>query len=374
MTKIKIAHILHAVGGVDVYLRLVTENINSEKFSTVIIHGNKEVSKKYFDSKKNEISEYILPIGREINLINDFNSIYSIVKILKKEKPNIIHAHSAKGGVLARISSLFYKVVVLHTPHAYSYLSAESSLKRHLFLRLEKIFKNFNSILLATSNSEKLRGVSEVGYKQEKALLFSNSIYPIEVIPRLSIEKTWPDNYICTIGRPSYQKNIEMMVEIIKEVKKKIPEIHLVLMGVGLVSPNTENIKRLISLYNLTSNITLIDWIEREKIFHIIEKSKFYISTARYEGLPYAIIESLALSKAIIATDVDGNRDLVKDGYNGFLINEGEEKEYVNKLIELYENNSLLATFEKNSYSLFQENYNFEKNIKILENIYIKYS
>ena len=54
-----------------------------------------------------------------------------------------------------------------------------------------------------------------------------------------------------------------------------------------------------------------------------------YISSSRYEGLPYSVIEALSLSKPCVLTDVDGNKDLVKDNYNGFLV-----KEDANELAE----------------------------------------
>ena len=64
------------------------------------------------------------------------------------------------------------------------------------------------------------------------------------------------------------------------------------------------------------------EWFEGQISIYvnIINQSKFYISTARYEGLPYSIIESMSLSKPCIVSDCDGNRDLIEDCVNGFII------------------------------------------------------
>src|SRR5690606_11241959 len=99
--------------------------------------------------------------------------------------------------------------------------------------------------------------------------------------------------------------------------------------------------------------------------------SKFYISTARYEGLPYAIIESLALKKAIIATNCDGNRDLVIDEFNGYLIDAERIDLFVDKCIKLYVNDEIRNGFEKNSFSYFKEKFDLKVNIYSLEKIYI---
>lgn len=370
MKKTKVAHVLDSVGGVEVYLRLVTENIDTNRIENIVIHNCKKAKKKYRDKENNALKEFDISIQREINLIKDLKAVFQTIRILKREKPDLIHAHSAKGGIIARTAALFYKVKVLHTPHAYSYLSTNSKLKRTIFLFIESFFAKLNSYLLATSKSEIERGIKEVGYKPEKTILFNNSILPINNNQLKDVGFSLPDDYICSVGRPSYQKNIEMMVEVVKKIKESKPNIHLVLMGVGEYSPNKEVVQDLIKSYGLESNITLVKWIEREKILSIIKKAKLYISTSRYEGLPYSIIESLALSKSCVVTNCDGNKDLVINNYNGFIIEDFNVDKMAGKICELLNNNRLRETFEKKSYELFNREFNLENNISKLEAIY----
>lgn len=374
--KFKVVHVLHSVGGVEVYLRLLSNNIDNEKIEFVIIQqedSNRPVF-TYKDGK--QIVDYKIPIQREINLFKDVLCVIKTIKILFKEKPNVIHAHSAKGGIIARVASLFYNVPVLHTPHAYSYLSAESEIKRKLFLFIERVFRRINSFLLATSDSERQRGIENVGYKKEKTFVFHNSIKPIEEILELEdLKKEFnlPERYICTVGRPSFQKNIEMMVQVLFELKKSIEDIHLVIMGVGEYSPRKESIEKLILELGLDENVTLVNWIEREKILSIIKGSKLYISTSRYEGLPYSIIESLALGKACVVTKCDGNKDLIQTGINGYVIDQGNIREMVDKIENLYMNDEIRKNFERMSFKIFCQNYNIEKNIYLIENLYQKF-
>jgi len=370
MQRLKIIHVLHAVGGVDVSLRLITQNINSALFETIIIHGTTDTKKLFLDNTDTPLKQYALSITREISPYNDLKAIQQTIKILRKEKPDVVHAHSAKGGIIARAASIFYKVPVLHTPQAYSYLSEPRGLKRIVFLGIEKIFKNINSTLLASSNSERNRGILEVKYREENALLFNNSINPIKSASANISDINLPEHFICSVGRPSFQKNIEMMIEVLKKIKEKQPNIHLVLMGVGEFSPNKDQVEKLIKEYNLQTNVTMIAWIEREKIFAIIKKSKLYISTARYEGLPYSVIESLALSKACVVTDCDGNRDLIENKYNGYVIKENMVVTMANRIIVLLEDDVLRNAFEKNALTHFNAHFNMEENGKKLEAIY----
>ncbi len=371
MNKIKIIHILHAVGGVDVSLRLILANIDSEKFESVVIHGDSDKNEPFLNDKNIPVKNYPISIIRNINPAKDYKAIATANKIIKSEAPALIHAHSAKGGVIGKIVGKMNNIPVLHTPQAYSFLSAESNLKKNVFLGLEKFLSRWNNKILASSNSEKNRALNEVGYNKEGVLLFNNCINAITEIPNLSIEKTWPDEYICSVGRPSFQKNIELMIEVLRELKEKKPNIHLVLMGVGYHAPNLEQVKSLISKYDLDVNITLLEWTKREDIFNIIKNSKLYISTARYEGLPYSVIEALALKKACVVTDADGNRDLIRDNKNGYVIKNENSAAFANSVLYLLNNSDKREQFEAYSFKLFNEHFNIKNTIHKLEEIYM---
>ena len=371
MKKIKIAHVLHSVGGVDVSLRLITENIDTEKFENIIIHGIKDTQTDFLDKNKDIVKSYKTSIFRDINFFKDIKSIFDTYKILKSERPDIIHAHSAKGGIIGRFLGYLLKIKVLYTPQAFSFLSTENKFKRSIYIFIERFFTNNYSYLLASSNSERERGIKNKIFKIEKTLLYNNSIEDKLDSEELSIQVTWPNEFICTVGRPSYQKNIELMIDVLNEVNK---EIHLVIMGVGFHSDKLEEVKQKILKYNLSDKVTLIDWTKRTDIFNIIKNAKIYISTARYEGLPYSIIESLALSTPCIVTDSDGNRDLIKNGYNGYVIKNENVLEFKEKIIYLLNNTDERESFSRNSRKEFLENYDIEKNIKILEKIYIDFS
>ena len=371
MTKKKIVHLLHAIGGVDVYLRLVLENMNTNSFENIVIHGTTDTNKPFFDKNGNKVKEYIVSIFRDISIVNDTKSLFQTYKILRKEKPDLIHAHSAKGGIIGRIMGKILGIKVLYTPHAFSYLSTQNSVKRSLFLIIEKLLANGNTQLLATSESEKKRAIEAVGYNPKNVLVFNNCIEPINKIKPLSMPKTWPQQYICTVGRPSYQKNIEQMIQVLHEVNKEV-KIHLIVMGVGPVSGQLESVKNLIKELDMSTDVTLLNWTERTDVFNIINHSKFYLSTSRYEGMPYSIIESMALSKACVVSNCDGNKDLITDNYNGFVVDNDDLNGFKSKILKLLKDEELLDTLSKNAFNSYSENYNINKNISELESIYLR--
>jgi len=374
MKKIKVAHIAHSLGGVDVYLRITLKALNPEHIECMVIHGKDDTEKPFLDKHGNKVPEFRASYQRAISPLRDLKALRETIKILRQERPDVIHAHSAKGGIIARAASLWCPVTVLYTPHAFSFLSAPSSLKRAFYLNIERLFKRFHSVILACSNSERSRAIKEVGYKESRTRVFNNCIQPISEAAMQTPEVHLPAQYICTVGRPSYQKNIEMLVDVIKVLSDKIPTIHLVVMGVGEYSPNKESVEKLIQQHKLTKYITLIPWIAREQIFSIINKSSLYVSASRYEGLPYSVIESLALAKASVVTDCDGNRDLIKDGYNGYVVPENSVETMANRIFTLLTDELERNKMEKNALEHYHAHFNIESSIDTLEGIYKEFS
>jgi glycosyltransferase involved in cell wall biosynthesis len=368
-SKVRIAHVLHSVGGVDVSVRLIVNNLNSDLFENTIIHGKHDTHEPFLNNKGLAVAEFRTNIIRNISLFQDVKSILDTIRYLKKNPHDLIHAHSAKGGVIGKIAGMFLGIKTIYTPQAFSYLSSQNKIKRFLFLCVERMLANKNGILLASSGSEQQRALIEVKYKPQNTAVFDNCIEPIQTIFPLTINKTWPDEYICTVGRPSYQKNIEMMIQAVYEIRKTHP-IHLVVMGVGHHVGQLESVKNLIKKLDLSTAVTLLDWTARTDVFNIISQSKFYLSTARYEGMPYSVIESLSLSKPCVVTDCDGNRDLIQDGYNGYVVNQDDLAGFVEKVNVLLSNADLCKTMSLQALQSFNEHYNIKNNIQKLESIY----
>ncbi|NBH68544.1 glycosyltransferase family 4 protein [Phocaeicola sartorii] len=178
-----------------------------------------------------------------------------------------------------------------------------------------------------------------------------------------------PDKYICYIGRPSYQKNPLFLVEVVKDVHVLHPEVKFVLLGVGYYSPELDSMKAKIAEYALEEVISLFPWLNHKETLEYVNNSLFYLTVARYEGLPLAVIEAMSLSKAIVASDVAGNKDCVQDGYNGRLI-PLEKEAFVKAICELVEDKVKRDLYGNNSRILFEQKFLITNRIQELEAIY----
>jgi glycosyltransferase involved in cell wall biosynthesis len=368
---IKILHIARPVAGVGVYISLLSKYINSNQFSNAIICNTNEKIISLNNDSDIKIDHFHCNIKREIRLFNDIKCLVKTYKIVKQVKPNIIHCHSAKSGILGRLVGFLTKTKTIYTPHAYSYLSAESKKQQFILKNIERFFSLLPSITMACSASEYKRALVDLKIPKEKIAHWNNSIENEISFPINNSLTKLPKEYICSIGRPSFQKNTELLVEAVTRIKRTHSNIHLVILGVGFYSPTLEKIEKSILDNNLSQNITLISWLDRDDCLAILNKSLMYVSSSRYEGLPYSAIEALSLSKPCVLTNVDGNKDLVRNNSNGFLVNQ-DAIEMADSITKILDDTVLRKRMSKNARIEFENLYDIKKNIRTLENIYLK--
>lgn len=364
-TPMKVLHVGNFKSGIDTYVRNVVA-CASDEFEFVIVGGLDDESAPFMRHGQ-EVKSYHVHLFRRLNPINDLRALIETVRIIRREKPDLVHCHSAKGGFIGRYAAWLTRTKSVYTAHAFSFLSAPKGLKRQLFLLFEKIGR-LNSTLLACSDSERKLGVEVAGYKPERALTWHNCI-PDVAAPGGCSESENGDGYIVSVGRPSYQKNPLLMIEIMRRVHEKHPGVRFLLLGVGFYSPMLESVKSAVAEYGLGDVVEMLPWISHEETMRYIERSHFYLTTSLYEGLPIAVLEAMALGKAIVSSDVIGNNDCISDGQNGFLLPLDADK-FAETCCQLLEDADLRAKMGKSSRELFTSEFEIGKRISGLEGIY----
>ena len=360
----KILHLGNLKSGIDTYVRN-TVALTDERFDFVVINGADDNNKPYIRNGR-EVKSYTIEMYRRLNPVKDLQAVVQAVKIIRQEKPDIIHCHSAKGGIIGRIAGFITGCKTVYTAHAFSFLSAETPGKRRVFLLLERMAR-LRSWLLACSDSERGLGMKEVGYKAEKALAWNNAVP--DVTDAIPIAETQGVRYICSIGRPCYQKNPRMMVEVARRVHERHPAVKFYLLGVGFYSPMLEEMKTQIAESGLAHCFVLKPWLSHEETMGYVRQSTVFFMTSLYEGLPISVIEAMALRKPVVATRVIGNIDCVTDGENGFLTSL-DPVEMSDRICRLLEDGALLQRMEQASRYIFERDFLINNRIHELETIY----
>ena len=177
------------------------------------------------------------------------------------------------------------------------------------------------------------------------------------------------NSYICYIGRPSYQKNTLFLIDVVDVVRKVLSGVKFLLLGVGYYSPELEQVENKIKELGLSENIELKTWLSHVETLRIVKDSMFYLTVARYEGLPLSVIEAMSLGKAIVASDVVGNKDCIVNDYNWYLL-PLDVQIFSEHIIQLVNDKELRTKFETNSRKLFEEKFLIDNRIAELERIY----
>ena len=365
--KIKILHIGNLKGGVDICIRNILTFLPTD-FEFVVVNGADDRNKPYIKNG-HEVPSYKISMFRPINLLNDIKALIQAVRILKKERPDLVHCHSAKGGVIGRLAAFMTGCKSVYTPHAFSFLSSENKCNKMIYRLIEKIAK-LNSYLIGCSDSERLLGIQQVGYLEQKTFAWTNSIPDIEVdqVKRpkgiVSDEK-----YIVTIARPCYQKNPMLMVETMYLLHKQFPDVRLYVLGADFYSPLLEAMKQRIEVRGLKDTIKVLPWISHDEAMGYLKYAQLYLSTSVYEGLPIAVLEAMALGKTVVASDVIGNRDCVKDSFNGRLL-PLDAKMFAAECGRLLADEDERHRMGKNARTLFESDFLIDNRIGYLERIY----
>jgi glycosyltransferase involved in cell wall biosynthesis len=132
-----------------------------------------------------------------------------------------------------------------------------------------------------------------------------------------------------------------------------------------------EETNALIAKCGLDDCFIMVPWLSRAETLGYLKHAMFYLTTSLYEGLPIAVLEALAMGKAVVSSDVLGNRDCVKDGYNGCLLPMDADA-FAEKCCELIEDEDLRNKMGANSHTYFEESFLIDKRIGELENLYKK--
>ena len=391
--KIKILRILNRfnVGGPVYNATYLTKYLNSDLYETLLIGGKPEKHEQSADYILNDLEvpfNELKYMRRAISPLFDLISLIQIVIIIYKYKPNIIHTHAAKSGLLGRLASLFYykRVKVIHTYHGNVFEGYFSNFKNRILLFIERFL---------AKKSTKIIAISKL---QSHDLIYKYKICEkekIEIVPlgfdldrftentnfkREKLRKEFNVNnsiiLITIIGRVVPIKNHQLFIDVINYCKNKSTrKIKAIIVGDG---SETEKIidyainNKLSYSYkdvNKECDVLFTSW--RSDIDSILAASDIACLTSLNEGTPVSIIESMASGTASISTNVGGVSDIIEDNISG-IVSSKELDDYGENLLKMIEDDNLRLKLAKNGKSISLKNYNYNKLVFNIEVLYQK--
>lgn len=365
--KINVLHISQAAGGVETHILHILEHIDKNRFRLNLIcpQSNGGLYKR---AEELGVHVHAVSMIRRIEPLHDIYSIWAISALMKKIKPDIVHVHSSKAGVLGRLVAALHRVPSVYTPNAFAFLGS-TGLKRRFYIFVEKSLRSVTGLLLACGPSEMDRSLKDVQLPTDKVASINNSIN-CSIDPVQMREKWNKHPIILMVGRFISQKNPEMFVRVAKLTTDALPQVKFILVGGGYQAILGKETEQLIKLLGLIDKVTVMDWMEPSALESLLNNASIVVVPSRFDGLPYLPLEAMLHSKPVVGTNVDGVKDTIVDGETGYLVELDDDKAMANRLIELVRDPDLRRQMGIAGKQRVEEHFNVERNTPKLEAIY----
>ncbi|OGS19585.1 MAG: hypothetical protein A3J83_00580, partial [Elusimicrobia bacterium RIFOXYA2_FULL_40_6] len=373
--KIKVAHIITMLelGGAQNNTLYTVQNLDKNKFDVILISGPGGILDKETEKFTNVAVYFVKNLIRQINPFKDLFALMNLVSILKKEKPDVVHTHSSKAGILGRWAAKMAGVPkIVHTFHGFGFNDFQMFLVKYAYIFSEKLTSIISDKLIFVSEQNiRVATILKIG-KNTDYLLIRSGI-KISDYQNLKLNKTnkmkeleLPEDLkiITTIGPFKPQKNLNDFIKVAKIVSEAIEKTLFLVIGDGKLRYELEEeIKAL----GLSGKVILLGW--RKDVNEILAITDVFIMTSLWEGLPRAAVEALVSGKPVVAYSIDGNIDIIKNGYNGFLNKPKDTRGISENIIKLLNDQKLLEKFSENAKTSVDNTFDIDYMVKQQEDL-----
>ena len=264
-----------------------------------------------------------IPMRRGPSPIRDLSATIRLRRLIRDFKPGVIHLHSTKAGLVGRLASIGSGALVIYSPHFFAF-EMESRL-RPLCRLAERLLAPLTDGLVAVCEKE-AEAARNVGYAEGKVHVVYNGVAPSRTPPKAKRRG------IAFIGRNCRQKGVDVLLDAWLMLREVVPEASLTVM-----SDLADDMRRAFT----DSGAAVRDFGTAEEATALMADSSILAMPSRWEAFPYLLLEALAGGLAVVASDVGGVGECVRDRENGLLVAPGDARELAMALQELLVSDSL---------------------------------
>lgn len=286
--------------------------------------------------------------------------IVSVLKILsqivKSENITIIHTHHRMAALYAKLLGYRYEFYSLATIHGV--------FEDKIYLT-KYVYSNVH--LIACGNIVKSYICDKYDIKEENVTVIHNAVEKSHIHNRKMFDTYRKQDKILVgnIGRLSAEKGQKYFLKAIPHILKRINNVHFFIVGDG---PDKKELESIAQKENIEKNVTFMGY--RDDIQDIIYNLDLVVLTSLTEGLPLTPIEAFAYSKPVVATNVGGTSEIVKDGENGLLVNCKDIKSISEKIIKILTDRELYKKCSENAYTDYIKKFSYEEFKNKIERYY----
>ena len=308
------------VGGPAVIVAELMRGIDATKFEVLLVTGYCDKTEAdYLDTAATDIKAIrIEGLGRSLSLKQDVVSFFSLVRLIRKEQPDVIHTHTAKAGALGRLASIIAGkgAIRIHTFHGHLLHGYFGKVKTYLVIAIERLLAKKTDLLVAVGTrvrDDLLR--ARIGSAEKFVVSFPGLQLPATFDIASERKKLGLDSstlYCTFVGRLTHIKRPDRLLDVASITKAGGLNIHFLIAGDGELAKDCQE-----RIVEEKLPVTLLGW--RKDIDEILASSDMAILTSDNEGIPLTLIQASLAGLPIVATRVGSISDIVVHGETGFL-------------------------------------------------------
>lgn len=288
---------------------------------------------------------------------NNIKAIKELKNVLKEQKYDMIHTHTPMGSVVTRLAAKSVRnqgTRVIYTAHGFHFFKKAPLLNWVLFYPVEKYLSQYTDTLITINQEDydfaqrKFKKCKDIQYVRgvgidEKKFDFSMTKEEKEAM-RLSLDLKQDDFVLIYPAELNKNKNQILLIHAMERLTKNYSNIKLLLPGTDSYNGYYQNV---VKEKKLDEYIKFLGF--RSDIPKLLKISNVAVASSKREGLPVNIMEAMYVGLPVIVTNCRGQRDLIKEGENGFVIETNDDEKLADKIICLYKNKDLMQKMSKSS-------------------------
>ncbi|MFC1698427.1 glycosyltransferase family 4 protein [Candidatus Omnitrophota bacterium] len=377
LKKLRIMHIVTQLelGGAQNNVLDILRLLDKDRYTVYLASSDQGPLAKKAQRLPGVKTVFLSSLTRPINPVLDLLTLFKLITLFKKERINLVHTHSSKAGILGRWAARIAAVpIIVHTVHGWSFHEHLNFLTKSFYRFLERMTAKFTDQLISVSYSDINKGLSNSITTENKYTLirygietnqFSNCDIDIKQKKKqLGLSQDAPIVGMVACLKP--QKSPQDFVRAAALVLKKNPQTQFLLIGDGILRKKVE---RAVYDLNLQANFFLTGW--REDIPEIMRCLDLLVLSSLWEGSPRVFLEAMSSKLPIVAYNVDGVNEVIKDGRNGFLVQPQDTAGLAAGVNRLLGDQDLLKKMGESGLELVMNNgYHAERMLQDLDNLY----
>ena len=318
----------------------------------------------------------ILPeLTRNISPLTDWKAVGAIRKALADYRPEIVHTHSSKAGILGRLAASQLSLPTVHTVHGASFHFGQNPLLHYAYRWAERRAAawcdHFICVCDAMTDQYVAAGVAA---REKFTTIYSGMdvgkfLHPTRTASEIRSEYDLAadDIVFCKVARLFHLKGHNYLIEAAAAVAAQVPNVRFLLVGDGILK---DQYQARIAELGLTSHFRFVGLVPPDEVTNYLHAADAVVHTSDWEGLARVLPQGLLAGKPIISFDVDGAPEVCIDDQTGILVEHRNTKQLADAMIRLAQDKPLRERLGHNGQHRFTEQFRHENMTAQIRSVY----